>query len=888
MRYTLKDYQSDAVEQLLDRLAEARSDFRSFGKRSSVSLCATTGAGKTVMSAAVIEALFDGSDEFEFDPDPGAVVIWFSDDPSLNEQTKNRLMAASDKLGFTDLVTIEPPFDKPRLDPGKVYFLNTQKLSVTSKLTRGAQLDAVDDMQDTLTPQQPDDQAWTIWETISNTIKDPNLTVYLFLDEAHRGFGKRQDKAKSTIVSRLVGGSSLVEPAPIVVGISATIGKFSTAMSEADFSQDRRALAPVNVDGARVQESGLLKDTVVLDFTTEHGVFDRALVRRAAEKLKSSAGAWAEYAKSQNDPSAAVVPLLVLQIPNKPDHSEVGASLDLIASIVPELTQGAVRHVLGEHKPQDFGSWTVNWMEPQLVQGRTDVRVLIAKEAISTGWDCPRAEVMVSFRTAKETDHITQILGRMVRNPLARRVPGDERLNSVDCILPYFDRTTAGKVVKFLTGQIESVPGTEKRILVDGREMRKNPHFPDDHPVWDAWRAMPTDLLPQRGVNPVSRTLQFATELENDTIELEAVNKFELLVIKELGLLGTRFERELTKARDEIQTIRGMSIAGTTGEQSLSYTDFTMVSDDQAVAIAFKDAGRAFSDVARRFVTEHVAGHSDDFDDPTRDAMIEIAAMATTPQIRAGVEKVANETFKRWVHQNEEQVNALSDLRRERYRDIKAQAPDPQQTNLTIPRVRLEDFQEVDENENTRLADLVGKHLMSDDDGNFPLTRLNMWERRVVQHELTKSSTVAWYRNPPRSSGDSLCIAYRNEFGNWRGMYPDFIFFENVEGHIKPSIVDPHRFDLDDALRKLRALSRFAKEHGDQFQRIISVAEVSGKLYALDCQREMVQGDIEYWKQEDSLDNLYSKSGQVITADKAPVDRESRPLQPNTQGSLLE
>ena len=46
------------------------------------SLTATTGAGKTVMAAAVIEALFDGDDDFDFEADPGAVVLWFTDDPS--------------------------------------------------------------------------------------------------------------------------------------------------------------------------------------------------------------------------------------------------------------------------------------------------------------------------------------------------------------------------------------------------------------------------------------------------------------------------------------------------------------------------------------------------------------------------------------------------------------------------------------------------------------------------------------------------------------------------------------------------------------------------------------------------------------------------------------
>jgi hypothetical protein len=38
---------------------------------------------------------------------------------------------------------------------------------------------------------------------------------------------------------------------------------------------------------------------------------------------------------------------------------------------------------------------------------------------------------MVSFRPAKDRTHITQLMGRMVRTPLARRIPGNDRLNSI-------------------------------------------------------------------------------------------------------------------------------------------------------------------------------------------------------------------------------------------------------------------------------------------------------------------------------------------------------------------------------------------------------------------------------------------------------------------------
>ncbi len=859
MKFTLKDYQAEAVDLLLERLMRAQSDYRLYGKRSSVSLCATTGAGKTVMSAAVIEALFNGTDEF--DADEGAVVVWFSDDPSLNEQTKNRLLQASDRLSFTDLVTIEPPFSQPRLEPGKVYFLNTQKLSVSSKLTRGARDKGDEGTFEQF--QQPDDQAWTIWDTLNDTILDDELTLYLFLDEAHRGFGgKATSKDKGTIVSRLVNGSNLVTPAPIVIGISATIDKFETAMTEAEFLKDRQALEPVRVDGARVQESGLLKDTVVLDFTTELGVFDRALVRRGAEKLKASTEAWREYASSQDDPSAAVTPLLVLQIPNKPDHDLVGGALDVIAEVLPSVTQAAVRHVLGDHSAQEFGSWTVNWMEPQLVQDRTDVRVLVAKEAISTGWDCPRAEVMVSFRTAKEHTHITQILGRMVRNPLARRVPGDERLNSVDCLLPYFDRTTAGKVVKFLTGQITDVPGGGKKVLLDGREMRLNPKLTDEK-LWDAWRATPTQLLPQRGVKPVSRLLQFATELANDDIHPVACTEVEELVLRELAAGAIRYDRQLAKARTEVLTIHGMSIAGTTGESTLRYTDFTMHADDQAVAVAFKAAKTAFSDVARAFIDRQITDAAEDFTNPIRDAMVEAAALAIVPEIRETVDAASNALFEEWDHRFRDTVAALSDLRRERYREIKAQAPDPQETSLVLPRRRLEDFQELDSHEQLTLAPLAGKHLMSDEDGNFPLSRLNAWERKVILAELAKDSLVGWYRNPPRSAGDSVCVAYRNEFGNWRGLYPDFIIFERVDGMILPSIVDPHRFDLDDALIKLRALADFAEQFGDKFHRVESLAEVAGTMRVLDLKSERVRKDVKYFKGD--VVDLYKKAGVLRT-----------------------
>ena len=264
MKFTLKDYQDDAVKVVLDRLGIAREFWHQRRIKNAFSLTATTGAGKTVMAAAVFEALFHGNDDYGFPPAPGAVVIWFSDDPSLNEQSRWRLQEASDKLTISDLVTVESTFAREMFGPGKVYFLNTQKLSRHSLLVRGHDPeDTAVERDERSTPLMPDLRSHTIWDTIRNTVEDRDLTLYLVLDEAHRGMqeGRRTGgDSRPTIVKQFINGSGFVPGIPIVWGISATVQRFNDAMTG---MQDRVTLPNVVVDARKVQESGLLRDTII-------------------------------------------------------------------------------------------------------------------------------------------------------------------------------------------------------------------------------------------------------------------------------------------------------------------------------------------------------------------------------------------------------------------------------------------------------------------------------------------------------------------------------------------------------------------------------------------------------------------------------------------------
>jgi hypothetical protein len=289
MKFTLKDYQTEAVADVLTNMHKAKKRWHEDNDTHAFSLTATTGAGKTVMAAAVFEALFYGEDDYNFEADPTATVIWFSDDPSLNEQTRFRLLEASDRLNYNDLKVVENDFSNERFEAGKIYFLNTQKLSKNSLLVRGYDPDADEEsgQGDLLAGARPDLRSHTFWEVIKNTIDDPSLTLYLVLDEAHRGMGASASDAtkKSTIVKRLINGAGSVPSMPVVWGISATVERFSQAMSVA---KGRALLPNVEVDVIRVQDSGLLKDTIVLDIPDETGQFDTVLLRRGIDKLRLS------------------------------------------------------------------------------------------------------------------------------------------------------------------------------------------------------------------------------------------------------------------------------------------------------------------------------------------------------------------------------------------------------------------------------------------------------------------------------------------------------------------------------------------------------------------------------------------------------------------------
>ena len=743
-------------------------------------------------------------------------------------------------------MVVQNTFNAEAFTPGKVYFLNTQKLGRNSLLTRGhdAYEDAAARGEDTLPEMRPDGRTFTIWDTIRNTIEDPDLTLYLVLDEAHRGMGsggRAARDARSTIVKRLINGDGTVPPVPVVWGISATVERFKTAMADAD---GRGTLPDVEVDTTQVQESGLLKDTIVLEIPDEVGQFETVLVRRGTEKLRRASEAWTAYAEEQDTESVA--PLMVLQVPNKPNPDDIGQALATVFETWPELPTDAVAHVLGDHSTQTFGSFTVPHISPERVQESTWVRILIAKDAISTGWDCPRAEVMVSFRPAKDRTHITQLLGRMVRTPLARRIPGKEALNAVDCLLPFFDTKNVTAVADALMhgrsdDRTNDAPPV-RRVLVNPIEVTPNPGIPNE--VWAKLLSLPSQSLPQRTARPVKRLTALAHELAADGLVPDAGKAAHAELHRVLDGAQARYAPEITAARTAVLTVEGKSLVADIPTRTATFDEFVAAADQVVIEDAYRRAARSLSpDVARTYA-EHLADRSDD-DDPV-EALLEahatVAALGLVPEVKDYLESEADTLAERWLSEHRVAIKGLTDERQEVYRQLREMSTEPQDLDLAKPTGWLVKTAERKGDEVTPLP-VHRMHLLADEHGGFPVDA-NDWETEVLDRELDRRELLGWYRNPSRSSQDSLAMAYEAG-GRTRTVRPDFVFFtEADDGSVAASIVDPHSHHLADALPKLRGLARYAEARGEHYQRIDAVTKVGDTFRVLDLTEPSVRAAV--------------------------------------------
>ncbi len=294
-----------------------------------------------------------------------------------------------------------------------------------------------------------DNRQYTIWETLANTAREKSDRLYFIIDEAHRGMQGNAAGRATTIMQKFLKGSREdgIDAMPVVIGMSATSARFNALV--AGIASDTQY---VIVSTDEVRASGLLKDRIVISYPEDvTGNKDMAVLQAAADEWKNKWDHWYQYCYEQH--YAYVNPVLLIQVQNATETSISATNLDDCIQKIEERTgirfeEGQVVHAFGDKTSSIMiNGLKVPYVAPSEIADNKRIRVVFFKESLSTGWDCPRAETMMSFRHAADATYIAQLLGRMIRTPMQMHIQVDETLNDVHLYLPYFSSITVGKVV---------------------------------------------------------------------------------------------------------------------------------------------------------------------------------------------------------------------------------------------------------------------------------------------------------------------------------------------------------------------------------------------------------------------------------------------------------
>ena len=243
------------------------------------------------------------------------------------------------------------------------------------------------------------DTAFINWETITkkdnNALKEAERkNLYERVREAHNNGYKFIIIVDEEHLNKTVKAEAILQymNPEYIVRVSAT----TKTNKEAEF---------IKIDELEVINAGLIARALYINenvsnqttLSNEHEyLLDLAINKRKAIKD--------EYIKL----GVQVNPLIIIQVPNKSD--------DLIKQIEKILEE---RNYTYDRK--NLAIWLSDRKEniEDIENNESNQAVLIMKQAISTGWDCPRAKILVKLRDNMSEDFETQTIGRIRRMPQA-------------------------------------------------------------------------------------------------------------------------------------------------------------------------------------------------------------------------------------------------------------------------------------------------------------------------------------------------------------------------------------------------------------------------------------------------------------------------------------
>ena len=375
-QYNAFPFQQRAIDEMLESFKNLWSHNTSTVE---LTLKAPTGSGKTFMTTHFIDALNRQPDWSE---DVAFVWITFSDELAM--QSREKFNDYFFPTLSNQLLTIAD-FSQGKLNKNDILFLNWQKL-----VSRRAA-----DRQNRR-PEEPEliKEAGFYFEDVAeNTLAD-GRQIIMIIDESHKNV---TESAYRDVINPL-------NPR-VIVKVSATPEKEPTA------SQVKNHQAGwVEVDIKDVIEEGLIKKEIVSQ--TEDDLkrynkedLDILMLNLAIEKREQLLEEWKSYGANIN-------PLILIQLPDDDKDAEARGVEKKETLVIKYLRDKGFQE-------KEIAVWLSGVPKTEalktITENNSPVSFLLFKYAAGTGWDCPRAHILVMFREIKSNTFRTQTLGRIRR-----------------------------------------------------------------------------------------------------------------------------------------------------------------------------------------------------------------------------------------------------------------------------------------------------------------------------------------------------------------------------------------------------------------------------------------------------------------------------------------
>lgn len=359
-------YQDKAVKALVDmsmRMLEYPQDYQNLVFK------APTGSGKTIMATRVLadlheSLLAEGRADVAF--------VWIAPQKlHLQSFEKLKKIFATNRR-LTPILYDDIDQSEGVIKSGEILFVNWESVNKDSNIM-------VKDRE----------SADSFFQIINRTRLEEHRPIYLIVDEEHRNWSKNADKSLAVVQK--------IHP-KVELRISAT----PKTKPDQFYSIDRSEV----IGEQMIKKGSYLNEDISVD--NDDPDLNMHLLHKALDMRQTIADEYKRLGVNVN-------PLLLIQLPN--DSSEILSSeektlKDLLIRML-DINYG-INVDNGKLGIWLSGGKTIT---DDISKNDDLTQVLLFKQAIALGWDCPRAAVLLIFRNLQEETFTVQTLGRILRMP---------------------------------------------------------------------------------------------------------------------------------------------------------------------------------------------------------------------------------------------------------------------------------------------------------------------------------------------------------------------------------------------------------------------------------------------------------------------------------------